>query len=221
MNVGEKLRQLRQERNLTQPELSDALGIEQSYLSKLETGKSLPSGDVLNRILSVFDTDLESFVMDLDEGSRNQLQHIPLVADHFTRRKYAVIGNRKRWLMASTLLVALGSALIYAGAVQFIADDKAYNYESSGVVLSGESKEVFFTAEGDAMRARLNEDYVTTRDYRGMAYNVPVEGGSRTYYLVHEEETDPWQNKAVAVFGVFMLVLGLAGIGLERKLAQT
>ena len=35
MNFGDRIRQLRQDKGLTQPELADAMGIEQSYLSKL------------------------------------------------------------------------------------------------------------------------------------------------------------------------------------------
>jgi transcriptional regulator with XRE-family HTH domain len=219
MNVGEKLRQLRQEKNLTQPELAEALGIEQSYLSKLETGKSLPSGDVLNRILAVFGLSLDQFVAELDEGSRNQLRHLPDVADHFTRQKLQLIGNRKRWLLVSSLLVALGAALVYAGTVEFFVSDMVYDYQSPGVVLAGESKEIFESRQ-DNTEARLNQDYLSTRQYRGTIFNVPVEGGSRTYYLDRNVEVDPWQNQAMAMLGVFMMVLGLAGLGLERKLAQ-
>src|SRR5688572_18022983 len=39
VNFGEKVKQLRAERNLTQPQLAQAIGIEQSYLSKLENDK--------------------------------------------------------------------------------------------------------------------------------------------------------------------------------------
>jgi transcriptional regulator with XRE-family HTH domain len=218
MNVGEKLRQLRQEKNLTQPELAEALGIEQSYLSKLETGKSLPSGDVLNRILEVFGLGLEELVAELDEATRNKLRHLPDVADHFTRQKLQIVSNRKRWLLVSTLLFALGSALIYAGTVQFFMDDIVYDYKSDGVVLPGESREIFMRAP-DSVQDRLDEAYLSTREYRGTYFNIPVEGGSRTYYLDRKNETDPWQNKAVAMLGVFLTVLGLSGLGLERKLA--
>lgn len=216
-NVGEKLRQLRQERNLTQPELADALGIEQSYLSKLETGKSLPSGEVLNRILEVFGLSLEGFIADFDEGTRRQLRHIPLVADHFTRQKHLLIDNRKRWLLLSTLLLALGSTLVYGGSVHFFVDDMAYYYRSNGIVRAGESKLAF---EEEYLAERLDEDFLTLNEYRGAVFNIPVDGGSRTYTLMQENGVDPWQNKAVAMLGVFMLVLGLAGFGLERKLAQ-
>jgi len=43
MNFGERIKQLRTERNMTQPQLAEAIGIEQSYLSKLENDKSVPS----------------------------------------------------------------------------------------------------------------------------------------------------------------------------------
>ena len=66
MKFGEKLRVLRNDKDLTQPELAEAMGIEQSYLSKLENDKSLPSNDVLNRILDVFDIEVGDLVNDLE-----------------------------------------------------------------------------------------------------------------------------------------------------------
>ena len=50
MQFGEKLKQLRQERNLTQPDLADKLGIEQSWLSKLENDKCHPSSELLGKL---------------------------------------------------------------------------------------------------------------------------------------------------------------------------
>ncbi len=40
MRFGEKLKELRNEKEWTQPEMAEAIGIEQSYWSKLENGKS-------------------------------------------------------------------------------------------------------------------------------------------------------------------------------------
>ena len=37
MKFGDKLKELRNEKEMTQPELAEAIGIEQSYLSKLRT----------------------------------------------------------------------------------------------------------------------------------------------------------------------------------------
>lgn len=236
MNFGEKLRRLRTENNLTQPELAEATSIEQSYLSKLENGKSLPSNDVLNKVLDVFDLEVGDLVDDLDQGSRNQLRHVPDVAAYINQEKQRLIGNRQRWLLISALLLSSGAALIYGGTVNLFFSNFVYEYTSYGVINPGESKEVFVdfslsvqhsggpgenrAAAIDAINARRDEEYLQAREFRGNTFNVPVAGGSRTYHLEREVEIDPWQNKAIAFVGMFLMMLGLVGIVLERKLSR-
>lgn len=236
MNFGERLRQLRANRNLTQPELAEAAGIEQSYLSKLENGKSLPSNEVLSSILDVFKLDVSDLLDELDQGSRNQMRQIPDVAAYLNHQKQRLIGNRKRWLLASSLLLALGVALVYAGNVHLFYTNLVYHYKSDGIVLEGESKEIFRhpslafkEAEDnqlnkkiimDSINARRNEEFVLAGDFRGTAYNVPVTGGSRTFFIDGKTEIDPWQNKAIAFAGILFAMLGAIGLFLERKLSR-
>lgn len=236
MNFGEKLRRLRTEKNLTQPELAEATSIEQSYLSKLENGKSLPSNDVLNKILDVFGLEVGDLVDDLDQGSRNQLRHVPDIAAYINQEKQRLIGNRQRWLLISALLLSSGAALIYGGTVSLFFANFVYEYTSYGVIQPGESKEVFVdfsvsvrraddngrnaAARIDAINARRDEEYLQSPTFRGNTFNVPVSGGSRTYHLEREVEIDPWQNKAIAFVGMFLMMLGLVGIVLERKLSH-
>ena len=232
MNFGDKLRKLRKDKGFTQPELATAMGIEQSYLSKLENNRSLPSNDVLQRILDVFDTDIGTLVDDLDQGARNQLRQIPDIAEHFNHRKQVMLVNRKRWLLWSSVMVALGVGLIYAGSVHLFFSDHVYQYKSHGVVLDGESKEIFRNtpiprgADGAEAAAimndilgRVDEDYLRLDAFAGEIFNVPVEGGSRTYYLHAEQQIDPWQNKAITFVGVVLLAFGAVGLLLERKLS--
>ncbi len=110
--VGEKLEELRNDKELTQPEMAEAIGIEQSYLSKPDNDKSLPSNDVFVRILEVFGLDIADVVDDLDQSSKNQLRALPDVADHYHRQKQLIIGNRQRWLLGSATMLALGAAFI-------------------------------------------------------------------------------------------------------------
>lgn len=235
MNFGEKLRHLRAERNLTQPELAEAIGIEQSYLSKLENGKSLPSNDVFNRLLDVFDLDIAALVGDLDQSSGQKLRQIPDVAAYFDQQRRELIVNRKRWLLASALLMSFGFALIYAGSAHLFFPNAVYEYVSKGVVLNGESKEIFSNPGGfapmsagheerirfiDSINARRNEDFVQHSAFKGDMYNVQVDGGSRTYTLRGQTEIDPWQSKLVVFFGILLSVFGLTGIALERKLSR-
>ncbi len=235
MKFGQKLRELRNDKGMTQPELAEAMGIEQSYLSKLENDKSLPSNDMLDRILDVFACDLGELVDGLDQGSRNQLRQLPDVARHFNLQKEQLIGNRRGWLIGAALALSLGVSLIYAGHSHLWFPTIVYQYESQGIVLEGEPKEIFRNTRSliptefddemrskfyDSILARHDEDYLQRTTYLGDVFNIEVEGGSRTYYLQNETEIDPWQNKLVVFIGVFLSVFGLVAIALEKKLAR-
>lgn len=54
-----KIKQFRIERNLTQKELSDLLGIGQSTLSEIENNKYLPRIDLAKKIAKILNHDLE------------------------------------------------------------------------------------------------------------------------------------------------------------------
>jgi len=120
MNFGEKLRKLRGDQKLTQPELAGKMGIEQSYLSKLENGKSLPSNDVLNRILDVFGLEVGDLLTDLDQSAQNHLRQIPDVANHFSQQKQRLITNRRHWLLVSALYVFVWGGPNLRGSNTFV-----------------------------------------------------------------------------------------------------
>ena len=63
--VGQKIRQLRKERKLTQVELSQRLGIQQSDLSRMEQGEYRFSLDTLFRILAEFKMSIGEFFEDV------------------------------------------------------------------------------------------------------------------------------------------------------------
>ncbi len=211
--------------------MAEAIGIEQSYWSKLENDKPLPSNDIFIRVLEVFGLGIADLVDDLDQSSKNQLRQLPEVADYYHRQKQLIIGNRQRWLLGSAILVAFGSAFIYAGNIHLFFSDIVYQYKSHGVVHGGESKEIFRSPElvipaaaerdelvnfMDSIRVRVDEEYLLTSDFRGNVYNLEVGGGSRTYYLQDDTEIDPWQSKLVVFVGVLMTMFGLVGLFLEK-----
>ncbi|MEM7480768.1 MAG: helix-turn-helix transcriptional regulator [Acidobacteriota bacterium] len=67
--VGQKIRQLRKERRLTQTELSSRIGIQQSDLSRMEKGEYRVSLDTLFRILAEFRMGIGEFFDDLNQES--------------------------------------------------------------------------------------------------------------------------------------------------------
>jgi transcriptional regulator with XRE-family HTH domain len=59
--VGSKIRQLRKDRSLTQAELAQRIGVQQSDLCRMENGEYKVSLDTLFKILGVFGLDIGEF----------------------------------------------------------------------------------------------------------------------------------------------------------------
>lgn len=59
--IGAKIRKLRDENNLTQDKLALMVGVERSYLAKVEAGSRNASIDVLEKIAGGFDLSLAEF----------------------------------------------------------------------------------------------------------------------------------------------------------------
>ena len=73
--VGRKIRQLRRQRNLTQVELAERIGIHQSDLSRMEKGEYKVGLDTLLRILQTFDLSIGDF-FDENERTENMFQKL-------------------------------------------------------------------------------------------------------------------------------------------------
>lgn len=67
--LGPRLRQVRREKGLSQGELADHAGINRSYLSMLENGRSSPTLDVVKRLAKGLDVNIWRLVTDVNEGN--------------------------------------------------------------------------------------------------------------------------------------------------------
>ena len=72
MSFNENLRTLRLARGLTQPMLAEQADIEQSYLSKLENGRSKPSEEVLGRLAQALEVKPETLTQNGDETEQRR-----------------------------------------------------------------------------------------------------------------------------------------------------
>jgi transcriptional regulator, XRE family len=59
MQVGKRIKELREARNLKQVELAELIDMEATNLSKLEKGVHLPKEDNLNKITSALNVDIK------------------------------------------------------------------------------------------------------------------------------------------------------------------
>ncbi len=77
-HVGEKIREIRKERSLTQADLASRIGIQQSDLCRMETGEYRVSLDVLFRILGIFGMNIGEFFQDAGETADGEQEILAL-----------------------------------------------------------------------------------------------------------------------------------------------
>lgn len=238
MNIGEKIKKLRTDRNLTQPQLAEAIGIEQSYLSKLENDKSIPSADIFQAILRAFAVDTREFLQDIDERIlQGSLRQIPEVANHLQTLSRHKTHSVKKWLYCASITCVLGLTLVVTAYKGLIFSDDQYFYFSEGIVLPGESKDIFgnwglqfqlLSEEATQLRnskaremfQRKDEDFLVLHEYRGDKFNVPVSGGSRTYNLANTTQMVRPENRIMMLFGALLVFAGGFGFVVEARIRK-
>lgn len=239
MNFGERLKQLRVERNLTQPQLAQLIGIEQSYLSKLENDKSVPSADIFQAILKAFSIDVGKFLEGVDEKQvYRDLRQVPEVANHLNTQLTTKIHDIKTWLFASGIALMLGLSLGVAGWRGLLFSGTQFNYESPGILLPGEPAD-FFETYGGMLHGQLAAGVISQQerhqrileiekrrlrayrgldDFRGTAFTEDVPGGQRTWFLRSNTHFRPPQNRWIILAGVLLTFGGIAGFIVEARL---
>ncbi|MGI9325517.1 MAG: helix-turn-helix domain-containing protein [Pseudomonadales bacterium] len=115
MKLGDKLRTHREKRQWTQPKAAEVIGIEQSYLSKLENDHSIPSLEVFRRIVDAYETDVGELMDGIDPKDFAHLVQITDVADYLNAERRARGARRRRRTTLQSFAVAIGACLIYAG----------------------------------------------------------------------------------------------------------
>ena len=188
MKFGDYLRQKREDSGWTQPEAAAKAKIEQSYLSKLETGKSYPSEDIFDRLVSIYAINTADMASTIFSAELDKLREIKEVRAVVLSRQQNQSRFMRGWLVAGLVMLMLAGAIL--GLAYSIPNEPAYeyHYRSEGIILEGEPPLIFKFLEAgvpdennDPLTDRLNYDFQTLSDDRGQAFIVPVEGGYRRY----------------------------------------
>ncbi|WP_394391382.1 helix-turn-helix domain-containing protein [Shewanella woodyi] len=238
MTIGKQIKHFRAERNFSQPELAELAGIEQSYLSKLENDKSIPSNEIFRSLLSALSLNTQEFIDAIDTNeNKQQLNQIPDIEHLLSQKDKMKFQNIRRYLYISSALIILGLTLFYTGTSKQLFNETRYQYESHGVVLAGEPNDIFSTwrhrmdSNGEdgrqLMRAKRLEmanredtHYLVFTEYREQEFMMDVTGGKRHYRLDKEEQIPRQINAWLQIFGVLLLCSGIMGFVLERRLSR-
>lgn len=71
-DIGKRIKENREKKNLTQPELSKLIGTSVTYISSIERGLSFPRGDKLVSILNALSISADAIFCDVVDASAMQ-----------------------------------------------------------------------------------------------------------------------------------------------------
>ncbi|MBE6016231.1 MAG: cupin domain-containing protein [Lachnospiraceae bacterium] len=132
-SIGRKIRNLRQERNLTQQELADRTELTKGYISQLENGQVAPSVITLLDIIECLGSTPSEFFT--ETGNE------PVVyseGDFF--EKIDDDGNSIQWIVPTAQKNSMEPLLVELKPGNRLAPDKPHEGEEFGFVISGRVK---------------------------------------------------------------------------------
>ena len=87
MDLGNKIKNIRYNNNISQEEMAKILKINRNYLSRIETNKSLPTAEVLSRLAIEFHVSIDSLLginLDGKAGTEIKLKKIKKISQYCT-----------------------------------------------------------------------------------------------------------------------------------------
>ncbi|WP_018623880.1 helix-turn-helix domain-containing protein [Kangiella aquimarina] len=186
------LRHLRHNLGWTQGHAAQQIGIQQSYLSKLENGQAVPSFEVLSAISNAYGCDLKTLA---PLANYSDSSHVP---------NLNVISLKK--LVGGSILCILLAGLLFSSAwFGLFTSNTAYTYQ----ILPGIAPDI------------VTPTYLVTDDYRGEKFEELVLNSKVGYVLIGERDISPFGNKLLYVIGLLLFIVGTAltivGLYLNRK----
>ncbi|MEM7638075.1 MAG: helix-turn-helix transcriptional regulator [Pseudomonadota bacterium] len=227
MRFGDYIRDQRRDLQWTQPEAAQQIGIEQSYLSKLESGKSFPSEEVFASIKAAYKIDVDDLSKRLFPGELDQLREIGDVRSAIMKRTKDFEQRVKTWLIAGIVCLMLGGAALGLSLIEEDSVRSEYKYRSVGVILEGEGLDVFdivydgpFDNRENAqelrqrqqeMMARLDEQFLSLNENRGVTFTEAVSDGTRSWQFYAADMVRIRSPLRWMIAPAFMLIFGALG----------
>lgn len=232
MTLGERIKHMRLEQDLSQPELATKIGIEQSYLSKLENDKALPSNEIFDGLLLSLNLTVDEFMAPLsDMNSSSKLLQVQAIRQWYESMKQAHVSRSQRWLLLCNFLIVLGVASLYAGLSAKLFPEAGYDYVSLGIIYPDELDDKLIrwtryyqtkTREQEIAallerQPRIDESRVLRSDYLGDTYRIDTAQGRRVYRLEGTYEQPRRINGLLEVIGVLLLCAGVMTMVLNSR----
>ncbi|MCL1949287.1 MAG: cupin domain-containing protein [Turicibacter sp.] len=133
MNIGEKIKRLRMELQLTQAELADRTELTKGYISQVERDLASPSIATLQDLLEALGTNLGEFF----SGDESDRKVVFKKADVFVKEE-PDYGMAINWIVPNAQKNEMEPIIIELEAGGMSYDDEPHHGEEFGYVLTGE-----------------------------------------------------------------------------------
>ncbi len=232
MKFGNYLRQCREELKWTQPEAAAKIEIEQSYLSKLETGKFNPSEEVFNNLVDVYQINVRELYEKISSDELNKLKDIGLVREAILSKNRSKVKTTRSWLVAGFIMISLGGAFL-AASVLPIYSSPEYIYRSDGILQVDEELRAYDLLQNDNsvlndnrqliekrkdLLSRLSYMDETSGHYKGDGYVKSTLKGRRFFKLIDSREVKRnFSNRWFLVPSLMFLIAGFSSFYISRR----
>jgi transcriptional regulator with XRE-family HTH domain len=228
MTLGEFLKVQRESNQWKQPEAAQKIEIAQSYLSKLENDKAVPSADIFDRLMAVYQFSMQQISEVVQSSELEKLKDIVVVREFILSTRKRRDKDKRRFLLAGVVMSMLGGLLLSFGVVMHDYDERSYIYESKGILKPTDNDYVFMgmpeyqlfkviMRNNDAYTKELQQRPIFDRlDYQqqiqeldlGAFYTAEIEGGKRRFQLVKMSKKS---NKVPFYIGMSLGIMLLVG----------
>lgn len=165
MDIGNKVRNLRQQCGLTQEELADRCELTKGYISQLENNLTSPSIQTLTDLLQVLGSSLSEFFSDEDE------QIVFSEESYFTTEND---GYSIKWLIPNSLKNEMEPIFVTILPENELNRDMAHEGEEFGYVLEGQillnlGKNKYQVKQGESFYFTANKPHSIKNNGQQMA----------------------------------------------------
>lgn len=131
MDIGEKIRRLRIEKQLTQEELANRCELSKGFISQIENNLTSPSIATLIDILEILGTDLREFFNERYD------ERITFTKDDMFETEDEELNYSLKWLVPNAQKNDMEPIIITLGSLGRYKEEKPHEGEEFGYVLAG------------------------------------------------------------------------------------
>ena len=230
MKFGDYIRQCREKQKWTQPEAASKIDIEQSYLSKLETGKSHPSEEVFNKLVKVYKINIDELYNQISSEELGNLKEIKQVRDAILKNTKNKVTTTRSWLVGGIVMVMLGAAF-FASAIITDRYQVQYSYRSERILQLDEElntydlihekikidNQILINKRRELLTRIDQMDEISTQ-YKGEAYVQNVENSRRFFVLMDKGEVErDYTNRWFLIPALMFLIGGGCCFYISRR----